>query len=52
MIDIMKTKPNPFVEPKGICLKHRLSKGHLPLYKGHRVTESVLIGIFRVVQLA
>ena len=30
--------------------KHSLSKGPLPLYKGYRVTESVLIGIFRVVQ--
>jgi hypothetical protein len=25
-------------------------KGPLPLYEGHRVTESVLIGIFRVAQ--
>jgi len=30
--------------------KYSLSKGPLPLYKGHRVIESVLIGIFRVLQ--
>jgi hypothetical protein len=38
---------NPLVEPKSIS---SLSKGPLPLYKGHRVIESVLIGIFRVAQ--
>jgi hypothetical protein len=40
---------NPLFEPKDIrtaCL----SKGPVPLYKGHRVTESVLIGIFSVAQ--
>jgi len=30
--------------------KDSLSKGPVILYKGHRVTESVLIGIFRVAQ--
>jgi len=30
--------------------KHSFSKGPLPLHKGHRVIESVLIGIFRVAQ--
>jgi len=38
---------NPLVEPK---VKHSLSKGPVPLYKGHRVIECVLIGIFRVAQ--
>jgi hypothetical protein len=40
---------NPFVEPKDISTAC-LSKGPLPLYKGHRVIDSVLIGIFRVAQ--
>jgi hypothetical protein len=39
---------NPFVEPKGI--KCSLSKGPVPLYKGDRFMESVLMGIFRVAQ--
>ena len=39
---------NPLVEPKDI--KYSLSKGPVPLYKGHRVIECVLIGIFRVAQ--
>jgi hypothetical protein len=42
---------NRLVEPNDIrtaCL----SKEPVPLYKGHRVTECVLIGIFRVVQKA
>jgi hypothetical protein len=30
--------------------KHSLRKGSVPLYKGHRVIDSVLIGIFRVGQ--
>ena len=30
--------------------KYSLSKGLVPLYKRHRVTECVLIGIFRVAQ--
>jgi hypothetical protein len=34
---------NPFVKPN-------LSKGPLPLHKRHRVTESVLNGVFRVAQ--
>jgi hypothetical protein len=32
--------------------KHSLSTGPVPLYKGHRIIEFVLIGIFRVAQLA
>ena len=38
---------NPFVEPKDISTA---SVGPLPLCKGHRVIESILIGIFRVAQ--
>ena len=38
---------NPFVEPKDISTA---SVRDLCLYKGHRVIESVLIGIFRVAQ--
>jgi hypothetical protein len=40
---------NPLVEPKDISTAC-LSKGPVSLYKGHRVTEFVLIGIFRVAQ--
>jgi hypothetical protein len=40
---------NPLVRPKDISTAC-LSKGPVPLYKGHRVIECVLIGIFRVVQ--
>jgi hypothetical protein len=40
---------NRLVEPKDISTAC-LSKGPVPLYKEHRVSESVLIGIFRVAQ--
>jgi hypothetical protein len=40
---------NRLVEPKDISTAC-LSKEPVPLYKGHRVTESVLIGIFRIAQ--
>jgi hypothetical protein len=41
---------SPFVEKKGY--KHSFSIRTLRLHKGHRVIESVLIGIFRVAQYA
>jgi hypothetical protein len=40
---------NRLVEPKDISTAC-LSKGPVPLYKGHRVIECVLIGILRVAQ--
>jgi hypothetical protein len=40
---------NRLVEPKDISTAC-LTKGPVPLYKGHRVIECVLIGIFRVAQ--
>jgi hypothetical protein len=40
---------NPLVEPKDISTAS-YSKGPVPLYKGHSVIESVLIGIFKVAQ--
>jgi len=39
---------NPLVEPEDISIAS--VRGPVPLYKGHRVTEFVLIGIFSVAQ--
>jgi hypothetical protein len=49
LVSVITSFGNSLVEPKDISTAC-LSKGPVPLYKGHRVTECVLVGIFRVAQ--